>query len=148
MSRRIYPPVYLLMAIVVAIVLHLVLPIGRFIPTPFNLLGILFVLLGIGMLLWSSNRFSKADTTIIPFEESSKLVQSGLFGYSRNPIYLGMATLLTGVAVVLGSVLPFVLVPLFMWLIQHNFIVHEEAMLEETFGEEYRQYKKKVRRWL
>lgn len=139
---------YLLLGIIVAIGLHLLLPIGRFIPIPFNLLGIVLILLGFGMMLWSSNRFSKANTTIIPFQESSQLVQSGLFGYSRNPIYLGMAMMLTGVAVILGSVLPFLLVPLFVLIIQRNFIVREEAMLEETFGEEYRQYKKKVRRWL
>lgn len=148
MKRRMYPPMYLLLGIIVAIGLHLLLPIGRFIPIPFNLLGIVLILLGFGMMLWSSNRFSKANTTIIPFQESSQLVQSGLFGYSRNPIYLGMAMMLTGVAVILGSVLPFLLVPLFVLIIQRNFIVREEAMLEETFGEEYRQYKKKVRRWL
>ena len=58
-----------------------------------------------------------------------------------------MAIILTGVAVILGSIIPFLIVPLFMWLIQRNFIVREETMLEETFGEDYRQYKKQVRRW-
>ncbi|MEM7119537.1 MAG: isoprenylcysteine carboxylmethyltransferase family protein [Chloroflexota bacterium] len=146
--RRIYPPVYLLLGIIVGIGLHFLLPNGRFIPAPFNLLGILLILLGLGMMLWSSNRFSRSDTTIIPFQESSQLVQSGLFRFSRNPIYLGMAIILTGVAVILGSIVPFLMVPLFMWIIQRNFIIHEEVMLEETFGEDYRQYKKEVRRWL
>jgi protein-S-isoprenylcysteine O-methyltransferase Ste14 len=55
---------------------------------------------------------------------------------------------LLGVGLALGTLTPFAIVPLFVWLIQKNFIAHEEAMLDKSFGAAYAEYKKRIRRWL
>ncbi len=63
-------------------------------------------------------------------------------------MYLSMVLMLTGIALFLGTVTPLLVIPLFFWLIAVNVIVREEAALQATFGEQYLQYKKRVRRWL
>ena len=105
-------------------------------------------LVGVGLLLYSSFQIKRADTTIIPYEESDALVTEGLFAYSRNPIYLGMVMMLLATALDFGTWVGLALVPAFVVLIEWRFIRPEEAMLEATFGEPYRQYKAHVRRWI
>ncbi|NIO84348.1 MAG: hypothetical protein GTN53_27945, partial [Candidatus Aminicenantes bacterium] len=78
----------------------------------------------------SARLFARAETAIRPFEESTTLVRSGMYRVTRNPMYLGMVLVLLGIALILGSLSTFLLIPLFAWLIQSLFIVHEEAMLE------------------
>jgi len=63
-------------------------------------------------------------------------------------MYLGMTIALSGVAILLGSLTPCVIVPTFFMLSARRFALAEEKLMEETFGEAYRQYRKKVRRWL
>jgi protein-S-isoprenylcysteine O-methyltransferase Ste14 len=98
--------------------------------------------------LWVAGIFDRAGTTIKPFEESSALVTTGPFRVSRNPVYLGMVLGLLGVAVLAGSLSPFLVIPLFAVLIDRRFIQAEEAQLERTFGASYVAYKSQVRRWL
>jgi protein-S-isoprenylcysteine O-methyltransferase Ste14 len=71
-----------------------------------------------------------------------------MYRVSRNPMYLGMVVVLLGIAVLFGNISPFISIPIFVWLIQKNFIRLEEAALEKTFGDEYREFKNVVRRWL
>jgi protein-S-isoprenylcysteine O-methyltransferase Ste14 len=63
-------------------------------------------------------------------------------------MYLGMVTLLAGVATFLGTLTPWLVIPVFAWWIGHRFIAQEETMLEERFGEEYVRFKQRVRRWV
>ncbi len=63
-------------------------------------------------------------------------------------MYMGMVLILCGVAVFFGTVTPVLVIPAFVWLIQHNFIKREEASLEQTFGDRFREYKHTVRRWI
>lgn len=103
---------------------------------------------GLAVVLWSARLFAAKKTAIKPFEVSSALVIEGPFRFSRNPMYLGMITLLSGVAVLLGSLSAW-LTPLAMFItLQKIFIPAEEAMMETAFGKEYREYKRRVRRWL
>jgi protein-S-isoprenylcysteine O-methyltransferase Ste14 len=83
-----------------------------------------------------------------PFEPSTSLVMAGPFAFSRNPMYLGMALVLAGIATALGSTTPWIVTPLFMWQVTRCFIVPEEHKLQATFGSRYLEYKAKVRRWL
>ncbi len=92
--------------------------------------------------------FKKAGTAIRPFESSTALVKDGLYQYTRNPMYLGMVILLIGVATYLGSLMPYLVVPMFILIIQECFIKHEEPFLENIFGQEYLDYRNNVRRWL
>jgi len=76
------------------------------------------------------------------------LVQDGPYRFSRHPMYLGMAVLLIGVWLLLGTLTPAVVVPAFVCIMELRFIRAEEASMEQTFGADYRDYRKKVRRWI
>lgn len=146
--QKVLPPVWFLLSIILMVGLHLVLPIKRLFSPPITYLGIGAIAVGIIVLLFCAYLFRQKDTAIEPFQESSYLLREGIFNYSRNPIYLSMITVLIGLWLYLGSLTPVLVIPVFAWLIQELFIKEEERMLEATFGEEYREYKATVRRWI
>jgi len=94
--------------------------------------------------------FVRQKTTVNPLrpERANSLVISGLYRYSRNPMYLGMAFLLCGWALYLGTLSVLVIVPAFIWVLTEVQIKPEEVALEALFGEDYRAYMQRVRRWL
>ncbi|CAG0954459.1 protein-S-isoprenylcysteine O-methyltransferase [Myxococcaceae bacterium] len=142
------PPVLVAGCLALMVLLHFALPLGRWLDPPLTWIGLLPLGIGIGLLLGSSLLFRKRETTIVPFRESSALLTEGPYRYTRNPIYLGMLVALAGVAMLLGTRTPLLVIPLFFVLITNQFIVNEEAMLEERFGEAYDEYRRKVRRWI
>ncbi|MEE3330661.1 MAG: isoprenylcysteine carboxylmethyltransferase family protein [Myxococcota bacterium] len=144
----IMPPFVLLGHLVAQGVLHLTVSGPQLFSGAANALGLVFIVSGIAMVLSIASAFSREHTTILPLQVSDQLVTGGLFEYSRNPIYLGMTTILLGFALFLGSATPMLIVPIFPWWIGRNIIVHEERMLEERFGDAYRNYKQRVRRWI
>lgn len=97
--------------------------------------------------VWS---FRRAKTTVNPLQpqEASSLVVSGVFRYTRNPMYLGMAMLLTAWSLWLGELSALAFVLLFMLYLQIFQIKPEERLLSELFGEPYRHYLQEARRWL
>ena len=111
-------------------------------------LAVALIALGAAVVLWCGWEFRRARTPIMPFVEPTALVARGPYRFSRNPIYLGYTLSLTGVAALLGSSSPFVVLPLFVWIIQRRFVEPEERLLEQRFGEVYRAYKTQVRRWI
>ena len=147
-SKRVLPPVYFLAALVSMGALHFFLPIAPMFDPPYPYCGSLLFITGVVLVLWGARSFSRAGTTIKPFQDPSALVTGGPYRYSRNPIYLGLVLALIGAGLLLGTLSPFVVVPVFIWLIQQRFIQPEEAALEKTFGSAYGQYKRQVRRWL
>jgi protein-S-isoprenylcysteine O-methyltransferase Ste14 len=145
---RVFPPVYLLAAILGMIALHKLLPGTTLIQSPWRWLGLLPIVAALILAGSAVRLFSKFKTTIKPGDTSSHMLTDGPYRFTRNPIYLGMVILLAGIAVMLGSLTPWVVVPVFTWLINRNVIPVEEAMLAATFGSEYQQYRARVRRWL
>jgi protein-S-isoprenylcysteine O-methyltransferase Ste14 len=107
---------------------------------------------GAGLLidLVSVAAFVRARTTVNPLapDKANALVVGGLYRFSRNPMYLGMLMILLGWAAYLAQPLTLVFVAAFVFLIEVLQIRPEEKALEEKFGEDYRAYKKRVRRWL
>ena len=147
-SPRIIPPVYLLMANVLLLTMHFLLPVRQLIEGPCRLFGVVPCVAGIALGSWTIAKFRITQTTIRPGEVPRHLMTDGPFRFSRNPIYFGMVLLLAGQATVLGSLGPWVMIPLFIWIIRRNIIPVEEAILSGTFGDEYRQYQDRVRRWV
>ncbi len=123
-------------------------PIQKIITSPFHYSGAFVGLCGLALSASGVFSFKKAGTAIKPFESSTVLVTDGLYRCTRNPMYLGMVILLIGVASYLGSLTPFIIIPVFFLIIQQCFIKHEEPFLENIFGQEYLDYKDKVRRWI
>jgi len=138
-----------MIAVGVVFGLYFVLPGARVISPPYSYLGGLFIALGVVLNIAASNALARAQTVVMPpSEESSQLLEGGLYRLSRNPIYLGMVLFLAGVTGMLGVVTPVVVILAFGWLIQRRFVTPEEAALEQRFGDAYRDYKRRVRRWL
>jgi protein-S-isoprenylcysteine O-methyltransferase Ste14 len=110
--------------------------------------GVVFILLGIALALWGVLVFRRAKTTILPFRASTAIVQNGPYRFTRNPMYVGMTFGYVGAALLLNTWWPLVLLPLVLLAMVRLVIVREEAFLRATFGAEYADYTKQVRRWL
>ena len=138
----------MLLALVAMIGLHLVLPMATLLPGLWRWLGVLPICAGLVLNVQADGLFKRAGTTVKPFGSTTALVAEGPFSLSRNPMYLGMLLLLIGVAIGMGSVTPWVIVPIFVWRIRKDFILPEERKLRAAFGEEYEAYARRVRRWV
>jgi protein-S-isoprenylcysteine O-methyltransferase Ste14 len=139
---------YFIILLVLSVLLNFVFPVPAFLSPPATYSGFLIMGFGLVLALWSRSLFLKNATTLQLSEEPTVLVTAGPFRLSRNPIYLGMASILLGVAVLLGTLVALVFPVIFVALIEFFIIPGEERMLEKIFGERYREYKKSVRRWI
>ena len=149
MKRKpVLPPTYLWTAMIVMVALHFVFPVKRIIPFPWDLLGVLPLVLGAALNLSADKAFRDAKTTVKPFQESAALITNGVYRISRHPMYLGFVLMLLGLAILLGSLTPLLVVPIFAVVMDRVFIVVEERMLAEKFGQAWLDYKAKVRRWV
>jgi protein-S-isoprenylcysteine O-methyltransferase Ste14 len=142
------PPTYLLVAIILTVVLHVMLPVVHLIPWPWNLSGVILIAGGIVLAVVADQQFKRRATTVKPFQASSALVTDGAFRLSRHPMYLGMALAVLGIAVCLGSLSPLAVPPAFAFLLDVLFVGPEERHMAEQFDEAYEQYRSRVRRWL
>ena len=97
------PPFITLLSILIAILLHVFLPVTRIISYPYNLLGVLIIALGVYLFLSAAKIFGWEKTDIHPKGRPSFFIKRGPYRFSRNPIYLAMITAALGVAVLLGS---------------------------------------------
>jgi len=111
-------------------------------------LGWLLVGIGLALFVWTLWTFARHRTTVNPYGSASTLCTRGPFRFSRNPIYLGDWFLLSGVSLLLHTFWPLAFAPLIWIMIRFGVIRHEEAHLEAKFGDAYRDYKARVRRWI
>lgn len=144
---KILPPHYFVLSLILMIGLSLVDPTDP-LPPPWRWIGVIPLAVGVWLAAHGSRLFSKAGTNIVPFTESTALVTTGVFSFSRNPMYGGMMLALVGTALLLNAILPWIAIVPFFGIIRGYFIQREEALMEETFGEEYLRYKASVRRWI
>jgi protein-S-isoprenylcysteine O-methyltransferase Ste14 len=110
--------------------------------------GIVFIVIA-GLVIISAFRaFSSAKTNIEPWKPTTAIVSSGVYGFSRNPIYLAMTLLYVGTALLLDSLWVLLFAIPVLFLINVGVILREEKYLVAKFGNEYLDYQKRVRRWL
>jgi len=147
-GNRPLPPTYLLLALLAMGMVHFVVSGPRLVEGPWRLLGVPVAALGVWITIWADALFKRAGTEIKPFRESSAVVTEGPYRFSRNPMYLGFLLLLAGTAILAGTLAPMLVVVVMAWLFSAHFVVPEERHMEEQFGEAYREYKTRVRRWL
>ena len=146
--RKIVPPVYVLLSIVAMALLNYYVPLARVFSPPYSYAGGVLLALGIAIAVINATAFRKVGTPVVPFHKSTALVTTGFYRYTRNPMYLGMVTGLTGIAILFGSLSAFLPIPVFILIIREWFIKGEERFLEEIFGSQYVDFKKRVRRWV
>jgi len=105
--------------------------------------GLLVILLG-------GRLFRKAKTTVNPMtpEQATELVTSGIYSVSRNPMYIGILALLIAYTIFIGNIVNFLLLPLYIGLVNKLYIIPEEKALEKLFKNKYIEYTRRVRRWI
>ncbi len=140
------PPVWLIGHLVLAWVIGALMPpvmgeAGRSIGAAVGLAGVALMVVAIGQM-------AARKTTVIPRRDPSALVTTGVFGWSRNPIYLADALILTGAIFWWDAVLALPLVASFVSVITARFIRDEEARLTVAFGPEFDLWAGRVRRWI
>jgi len=126
--------------------------VSRFaVSVPFSvIIGGILIVVGLGFGIIALGLFRKARTTFHPEVpgRTTALVTDGVYAITRNPMYVGMALILFGIAVGYGSVIGVLLVLVFIGVLTAVQIVPEERALERLFGNEYLIYKHRVARWL
>lgn len=145
---KIHPPVLLVIHFIAVYFLNRFLPLPFAFPRALVWISYALILVGLGLAFGAVSRFMRARTTVDPHGSVSEIVTGGVFGISRNPIYLGFVCLLIGFPFIFGIYWGLILSPLFIILMNKLVIQHEETYLEKKFGEVYTNYKSRVRRWL
>ena len=115
-----------------------------------TILGILIGLEGVIIIFVSIQLFRKNQTTINPFKahETTELITSGIYSFTRNPMYLGLSSIQVAFGIYFGAYVSIFFIPAFIIYITYKQIIYEEGVLKKEFGDEYINYLKSVRRWI
>jgi protein-S-isoprenylcysteine O-methyltransferase Ste14 len=115
-----------------------------------SILSLLSLLIGLSILISAVSSFKKQQTTVNPIsiEKASSLVVTGIFKYSRNPMYLGMVLILLSISFKFNLIGGIALAMLFAGYITKFQIIPEEIVMNKLFGDEFEKYKNKTRRWI
>jgi protein-S-isoprenylcysteine O-methyltransferase Ste14 len=142
------PPFIVLGFLIAGSILSAIFPIDLLPIMPRLILGVLLISIGLFIASRAIRLMMRAGTPVDPFEPTSAIVREGPYRFSRNPIYLGLALAYLGIASALNAVCAIALWPIMLIALTDVVIVREEKYLEGKFGEAYKQYKSKVRRWI
>lgn len=146
-----FPPPFLYVAVFLfSVLLEKMININRsfFESTFASIASLLFIIAGFAFMLPALIKFFQTKNTLIPNKPATSLETSGIYSFSRNPMYLGLLLIYIGMAFFIGNWWTFILVPMLVILINKLIIIKEERYLERSFGPAYVDYRKKVRRWI
>lgn len=146
---RVPPPATFLGVGVASLLLHRFAPLQLGLPTGV-VRGVAVVVIGGAVLLLAGafHLFQRTGQDPQPWKPSPEIITSGVFRFTRNPMYLAMALLLFGFGLLRGNFWLLFAAPVFLVLVYLTAVRHEEAYLEHRFGDSYRDYRLRVRRWL
>ena len=116
--------------------------------TPLIALGWLGIVSGVAFAAWAMRTFRRAQTAIVPNRPARTVVASGPYRWSRNPMYVGLTAVYSGVALVRNAAWPLILLPMVLAALWFLVIRREERYLTHAFGDAYLRYQRTVRRWL
>ena len=146
-TMKIHPPLLAGALMLVALVLHFMLPEERAVGWE-QAIGLLVVGAGVGLSCFAAAIFQARETTRNPYGEPTAFVAQPPYTWTRNPMYLGLATTLFGLAIFFGSIAMLLAPAVFFAVIDRMVIPREEETMERLFGQDYRDYSYRVRRWL
>jgi len=145
---KIQPPVLTLIHVALAFLLTWLIPLPLMVPPILQTTGFLIVLVGFLLGVGALMAFRSARTTPDSHGPVSSLVTSSVYRFTRNPVNLGFVLMLVGILLNVGSYWGILLAPVLVILLNRLVIEREEGYLADKFGDEYRSYKSKVRRWI
>jgi protein-S-isoprenylcysteine O-methyltransferase Ste14 len=147
---RLPPPLVYLMAVIAGGLLH-----AFVLPLPFELTLVarfiaaaVAVLLGFAVMAGAMGLFKRTGQDPKPWKTTPEIISTGVYGITRNPMYVSLALIQTGIGIGFANGWILGLVPPVLFIIYATAIRHEEAYLERKFGDTYIEYKRAVRRWL
>jgi protein-S-isoprenylcysteine O-methyltransferase Ste14 len=147
-NKNIHPPLLACLYIVIAFVLGWFVHIPFAVPNILRTFGFALTFLGFLLGIGAFIEFRKARTTLDPHNSVKQVVTSGVYRFTRNPIYLGFLLMVIGLPLNSGLYWGIVIAPFFATTLNRLVIEREEAYLEKKFKEAYTDYKSRVRRWL
>lgn len=150
LELKIPPMVLMIIVIIIMKLLSEYFPVYRVEYVGHQILAVLILLCGVLVAFSGVMAFKKSQTTMEPRspDKATRLVITGIYNYSRNPMYLGFLLVLTSVAIHLETLSSAFMIPLFVSFMNRFQITLEEKALTRIFGEPYLAYTSKVRRWL
>jgi protein-S-isoprenylcysteine O-methyltransferase Ste14 len=143
------PPLALGVAVIAGLALNWLVPL-QFMPArvPARWLGAAVFVLALALFAWAVATMTRAGSNVPTSLPTTTIVDSGPYGVTRNPIYLGMFLALTGLAIAFDNLWLLMMLAPFSLVIRYGVVAREEAYLERKFGDVYRSYRSRVRRWL
>ena len=143
------PPLALLLAIMAGLALNRFVPLSFLPPDlPALWLGAAAFAVGLALAIWAITTMTRAGSNVPTNLPTTTIVERGPYRFTRNPIYLGMFLALIGLTVALDNFWLLAMLVLFAIVIRYGVVAREEAYLERKFGDVYRSYRSRVRRWL
>ncbi len=146
-TTKIHPPLLAGGLVLATLALHFMLPEARTVGWS-QVIGLLVVAAGEGVTCFAAAIFQARDTTRKPWGEPTAFVAQAPYTWTRNPMYLGVATALMGLAIFFGSIAMLLAPAVFFAVIDRMVIPREEETMERLFGNDYVDYKNRVRRWI
>jgi protein-S-isoprenylcysteine O-methyltransferase Ste14 len=143
------PPIAWALAVLVGLALDWLMPLS-FVPAavPARGLGALIFALALALVAWAIATMTRAGSNVPTSLPTTTIVDAGPYRFTRNPIYLGMVLGLVGLAIAFNSLWLLLTLAPFAVVIRYGVVAREEAYLERKFGDLYRRYRSRVRRWL
>lgn len=142
------PPRIAALLMVITVAIWRLSPSETVLYIPYKLIGSIGIISGFTVMIWAWFQFQKAETAVCPTSKTTTIVTNGAFQISRNPMYLGMLSMLTGIAFLMSDLQAFFAPAAFFIIMDKVFIPYEEEKLLHGFDYHYAEYMKRTRRWL
>ncbi|HET7479485.1 MAG TPA: isoprenylcysteine carboxylmethyltransferase family protein [Rubrobacteraceae bacterium] len=142
------PPLIYAGALIIGLLVNRLRPIPFLPRTLGRVLGPSLIVGGILIGTFGFREMRRAGTNVDPYKPATTVVQNGPYRYTRNPLYVGMTMIYGGVTARANALPAALLLPAVLHVMQHGVIDREERYLERKFGDEYLNYKSRVRRWI
>ena len=144
------PPLFYVLTFIIAIFIQKRIPINNFLFQRewLKISGLVFLVISLFFLVRSLRQFFQTSNTLILIKPANSLQTDGIYGLTRNPMYVGLAIVYLGLSCLIGNWWNFIVFPVLLFIVQEYIIKSEERYLEREFKQEFAGYKSKVRRWL
>jgi len=142
------PPLIYFVPLIAGLLLHWMIP-ATFLPGMLHLaIGLPLTGVGIFLMVWAVQTFRHAGTDKSVYKPTIAIVAEGPYRFTRNPMYLSITLVYTGISISFNALWPILLLPIVLLITQFGVINREERYLEQKFGKKYLRYKNKIRRWI
>jgi protein-S-isoprenylcysteine O-methyltransferase Ste14 len=148
---RLFPPLVFAAALGMAFLIHWRFPahiVSEELVRPIRIVGAVVLMAWLALVIWAIATFRRIGTTPNPAGGSTALALEGPYQFSRNPMYLSLLLLMAGIGLAANTPWPLLMLPIVVVVLRREVIEYEERYLTAKFGEPYRAYVSRVRRWL